>query len=67
MALKKRNARLEDSQDGRKGSADMNRRQYNTPLEIAAVIALALLAVGGIDLLLHAIHAVQAARFGWYS
>lgn len=45
----------------------MNRRQYNTPLEIAAVIALALLAVGGIDLLLHAIHAVQAARFGWYS
>lgn len=66
MALK-RKCPPRGNEGGRKGSADMNRRQYNTPLEIAAVIALALLAVGGIDLLLHAIHAVQAARFGWYS
>lgn len=45
----------------------MNRRQYSTLAEIAAAAVLALLFFGGVDLLLHLAHAVQAARFGWYA
>ena len=65
MALKKGNARLEDSQDGRKGSEMKNRGQYTSFKELTATAIAAIVAMVGIEGLLQLAYVVQAARHGW--
>lgn len=65
MALRKENARLGNSQNGRKGSEMKNRGQYTSIKELAATAIAAIVAMVGIEGLLQLAYIVQAARHGW--
>ena len=62
---RKENARLGDSQDGRKGSEMKTRGHYTSIRDYATGAIAAIVAMVGIEGLLQLAYVVQAARHGW--